>query len=493
MRGAGTLLLTIPGALLSTGGHRGTTGLVPENVVVQQVRPSRRGLLTAVLGGAVLAVSGCSLSEERRHSRKAERVDVRRFGAQGRGGDDSSAFRSAIRFAQRRGVSVYVPRGRFLLSEEGRTLACLTLPAGTRLVGRGVIGFRAGARRSCKLLRVTGSNVLVRDVTLDLTDAPAGTSFGISIGESARHVVVEGVTIRDNPHRGGIQITGGRDIAITRCQILRMKQNGITLYGRGPGNGPRGVVVDNCRISADTQPIDSEPVNGATSQDIVVSKCVLISTGANYALTLSGSRNTVVRDSILRGALYLTNAESADIHGNVIDSTASPRLHAVYATYEAKDCTVRDNEIVAAPGRAGVWVSRAEDKMPKGWIIQDNRIRVSMGGAVGIYTSDVQDLLITGNRVQGRRGGLGIGVDAARTSLKATVRDNEVTGFVTGVQARSRAQGSLRVEIRDNVVDSPVSLHQGAGIVVRGRRTEPELSNNRLPSPMPGGGLRVER
>lgn len=447
----------------------------------------RRRVLLAALAGTTAAVAACS--GEKRPSRVA---NVRRFGARGKGTDDSHAFRRAVRYASARDVSVYVPAGRYLLREAGRTLTCLDLPSGVTLMGDGVLAFDSGARTSCKLIRVAAADVTVQGVTLDLSTAPSGTSFGIVVGPGAERVTIREVTIRDNPHRGGIQVTGGRGITIRKCNILNMRQNGITLYGRGAGQGPRRVILEGCRVVADVQPVDSEPVDGAICRDVTVSDCVLVSTAGNYALTLSGSRGALVSDNILRGALYLTRAESADVRRNVIDATASPSLNAVQATFAATDCVLDGNRIFAAPFRTGVWVSRAGDESPEGWLIRNNRIRVSHTAASGIFTSDVHSLAIRDNVVQGLSGGLGIVVDAPRSSISADIRGNTVTGFTTGVQARSRGTGSLSVTVHNNVVGSPADSRRAAGIAVVGDNTQPELVNNRLPTSLPGGGLRVE-
>ena len=359
-------------------------------------------------------------------------------------------------------------------------------------MGEGVLAFASHARTSCKLIRIDGQDVSVRQVSLDLSDAPAGTSFGISVGPLAQRVHIVDVTLRDNPHRGGIQITGGQDIRVQRCQILRMRQNGITLYGATPGRGPTRIFIDSCHITADVQPLDSEPVNGAVCRDVTVSNSVLVSTGSNYSLTLAGTRDAVVRKNVLRGAVDMTRAVRAIMSDNVINASVSSGLNAVHATYDSRDCTVRRNRIVAAPGRTGVWVARGGTEMPEGWSVEQNRISVEGAGSTGVYASDVRSMRIVDNILIGDRAASGITVVATQSALEAEVRHNDVSGFLDGVVARSSGSGVLVVDIRANSVRNPVS-GRATGLSIEGRRTRSEVAGNRLTRALKDGGLRVDR
>lgn len=353
--------------------------------------------------------------------------------------DDGPAFRRALDAASRSAASVLVPDGRYALAEDSiHPFACVNLPAGTHLHGPGTLLFARGVRDSVRLLRIAAPDVTVRGMSFDLSTAPGGTSFGVSIQAGAERVLLTNLALRGNPRRGGVQVIGGSGITIQLCQILDMVENGITLYGDGTGTGPVGVLIEDCHISASVQPVDCEPVNGAVCSNVTIQRSHLVTLSDNYALTLYRSRSALVRDCTLRGSLFLTDATDARVENSVIDATGSPGHDAVEAFQETVGCTLTGNLITAATNRVGVNVARRSTYRPERISVRGNLVRVSGVAGTGILVQNAPYTDLIGNHVFGRGGQVGIDVGVPSLAVRQTIgmRDNTTEGFSSPVRMR---------------------------------------------------------
>lgn len=358
------------------------------------------------------------------------KIDVRNFGARGDGiTDDAPAFRRALAAASSTRSPVQVPDGRYALREDvDREFACVHLPAGTSLYGSGTLLFGPGVRDSVKLLNIAHPSVTVRGISMDLSNAPGGTSFAISIQSGARDVLLADLSARGNVKHGGIQLTGGEGITIQGCQILDMAQNGVTLYGNGVGEGPSRVLIDNCHISSHVQPVDCEPVNGALCRNVTIRSSHLVALSDNYALTLSGSRSSLIQDCTLRGSLYLALAADAWVERCLIDASSSIDLDAVVAFGNSSRCTLTDNIIDAAVNRVGIHIARRTFGVPRNFNISSNRVRAV--GNAGVMVTDARDIRVFENQIVGRGpAAVDVSVPSQVAGQSITVRDNRASGF----------------------------------------------------------------
>lgn len=373
-------------------------------------------------------------------SRWCGSIDVRTFGARGDGvTDDAPAFRRAVDSARQSGESVFVPNGRYALGEDrNQPFACVNLPAGTDLHGPGTLLFAQDVRDSVRLLRIATPDVTVRGISVDLSTAPGGTSFGVSIQAGAQRVLLTNLAIRGNPNRGGVQVIGGSGITIQLCQILDMAQNGVTLYGDGTGTGPVGVLIEDCHISASVQPVDCEPVNGALCTNVTIQRSHLVTLSDNYALTLYRSMSALVRDCTLRGSLFLTEATNARVENSLIDATGSEEHDAVEAFGKTAGCTLTGNVVAAAMNRVGINIARRASGRPQRISVRGNQVRVDGAAGTGIIVENAPYVDLIGNHVFGRHGQVGIDVGVPSLAVKQTmsVRDNTTEGFSSPVRTR---------------------------------------------------------
>ncbi len=311
---------------------------------------------------------------------------------------------------------VIVPGGRYALGTDGSGYLSWDLPGGIAVKGEGTLAYLPDAPRNARLVGIGAPDVRVEGLALDLGAAPEGTSFGISVRQGARDVALVDLDVWGNPSRGGIQILGGERLLVQGCRISGVAQNGVTLYGRGVGNGPRDVRIVACHIAAGVQPIDCEPVDGATCEGVVIEDCCLV-TEDNYAIALSGSRDALVTGSVLFGALYLTAAESAVIQGCLVDARQAVTRNAVEGAVGSRGCRLEGNTIRAAKDRLAVRVATTRSRPSGDWVVRDNTMEVDSRDGVVVLLDRVDGVRVVGNTI--------VGADPATA---VTVRGDAVTG-----------------------------------------------------------------
>ncbi|WP_066640742.1 right-handed parallel beta-helix repeat-containing protein [Serinicoccus hydrothermalis] len=349
---------------------------------------SRRALVTA--GAAALTLSACT------RAGRGQSTNVRDVGAVGDGlTDDTAAFIAGLERAA--GSTLTVPEGTYVLSETN-AFASLVPTAGTTMSGPGTLRFARRTRKSVRLIRIENPDISLQGLSLDLRRAPRGTSFGVSVVRGAHSILLNELTLTNNPHRGGVQILGGSDLELRRCSITGMKQNGVTLYGRGTGDGPRGITIMDCHISSDVQPIDSEPVEGATVQDLRVEGCRLVARD-NYAVALAWVHRALVANNSLVGAVHVVNSRDITLRENRIDATAAISRDAVTAVRQSDRCQISGNTILAARGRYAISLRARAGAAPNGWVIDGNTMRVSDGVPAGLIDGG-QGISVNNNILQ---------------------------------------------------------------------------------------------
>ncbi len=327
--------------------------------------------------------------------------DVTKHGATGDGlRDDGPALRAAADAAVRGDGVVEVPLGRYAIGTDGGGFLCWDLPGGITVRGSGTLAYLPGARRSARLVGIGTRGVRLERLALDLVDAPEGTSFGVSVRDGAEGVSLVDLDVRGNPYRGGVQLLGGVDTTLLGCRITDVAQNGVTLYGKGVGKGPRGVRISSCHIAAEVQPVDCEPVDGATCEGLVVEDCCLATTD-NYALTLSGSRSARVSSCTLYGSLYLTAAEGASIEGCLVDARDATSRNAVEGAVGSRDCRIEGSTVLAAPGRLGIRVATSRGRTSGGWTVRENTIVVDRADPAAVLLDHVDGVRIVDNDISG--------------------------------------------------------------------------------------------
>lgn len=454
---------------------------------------SRRAVLVGMgtAAGAALLAS-CSDDEEPPPPRATGPVNVRDLGAKGDGvSDDSAAFHKAVKMVAGGGVIV-VPSGTYLVSEAGDSYACINLPSNASLTGKGTLAFATGVRRSAKLVSTSGKNVKVTGLSFDLSAAPAGQPFAVSLQRGASDVVLENLTISQNPVRGGIQILGATNVVVRGCNLSKLKQNGVTLYGRGVGDGPNNVLIENCVISSEVQPIDSEPVEGAFSRNLTVRNCQLTSTGGNYAVAFSGTEGARLEGGTLRGSLYLSGAKNCVVQNVTIDARGS-RFHAVEASRGAHQVEFLTNTVTAEPGKSGIRIAKGGPLSPSGIVVSGNTFNVGATDGVGVDIDDATDVTVDKNNVVGVRAGIGIRVMTKRQDGRIRITGNRIRGFDGGVAAQARHRGQLKLDVAGNQVSEPASGAASFGILVEGSKADTRSSDNLVPPVLGGRGLRIDR
>ncbi|WP_276583464.1 glycosyl hydrolase family 28-related protein [Pseudomonas sp. RIT-PI-S] len=220
--------------------------------------------------------------------------NVKDYGAQGDGvSDDTAAIQAAIDAAAMAGGDVYVGPGTYVVTPaaDGH---CLTLAAGTHLVGAGIgnsiIKLADGVNDATALLVAEGDDTGARELTLDGNQT--GTLGTVDGWVSGNHdgVVLSAVEVREASGNGFDLRTTGQTFAVADCVARHNRHDGFIASGQAEGviqdslataNGEAGF-----HLGGTLQLLDSDAVRNA--QDGIL---LYETDGATDALVVGGGRS----------------------------------------------------------------------------------------------------------------------------------------------------------------------------------------------------------
>ena len=197
--------------------------------------------------------------------------NVRDYGAVGNGTtDDSAAIRAALSAGA--GAVVYFPEGTYKVSKDGANSYCLSVPAGTTIAGPGTVKLAASSDEWVQVFHVGA----VDGVTFD------GITIDGNKGNNTTHEHRHGIMVTDvtgfaarncrivDCTGDGIMLDTSTQCQITGNHITGCERNAVTLYADVISTSTSFVrIVDNY-LECASQPVDSEPENSATTDDIHV-------------------------------------------------------------------------------------------------------------------------------------------------------------------------------------------------------------------------------
>jgi hypothetical protein len=258
------------------------------------------------------------------------------YGASGLGLiDDRAAIQNAIDAARAAGGgTVWIPNGTYSLTQ-GAGFFCLTLPSDVTIEGEsraGVILKQAVVGDSVRLFRPTGTDITIRNMTLDGNKDNNTTQehrHGV-FAETTERLRIECVTAQNFTGDGFYFYTNANDSLVIDCYATANERNGLTLGG----GGQSGCIIVGGQYTGNAiQQIDSEP--GGTTQKITILGARL-TPGAtdDFALTVSGfnagtrAKNWHIVGCIIDGPINCVWAESIAFIGcsGVSTSTTLPHL-----------------------------------------------------------------------------------------------------------------------------------------------------------------------
>lgn len=434
----------------------------------------------------------------------ANTVNVKDYGATGNGStDDSAAIRSALTAGA--GKTVVFPAGTYLVSQDGSNLWCLSVPADTRIVGPGTLKLAAGAAISVSVFRVGASGVTFDALGIDGNKDNNTTDehrHGI-LGNVTSDLTVFGCRIV-NCTGDGVLLNKMTRVGISYNYMSGHERNAVTLYGDGAGNNTTHVRITDNYLACAVQPVDSEPENSATTDDITVTGNTLVS-DADYGVTVSGSRWSITGNRI-QGGVYLIDSTEVSLLGNTIIGTTNMYASTFGAVDVYGGCdslTISNNTIkTAKAGHKGIAVfnvTTANDDV----VISGNAIAVldttgiecrsstsiitgntvttttSTAWEYGIYVRSInviESAVIVGNSVE--EFDIGIGIDAYTTNdiKRVVVAANNIAGAAgkrDGIRLSGGTGGTHlpMCVVAQNVVTStyatPINEVDGAGAALK--------------------------
>ena len=289
--------------------------------------------------------------------------DVTAYGAVGDGTtDDSVAIRAALAAASP-GDTVVFPNGTYVASQDGSNAWCFMVPEGLTIAGPGTVKLADSSAEWVRVFHVATDNVTFDGLGID------GNKANNSTQEHRHGIMVDGVTGFTARNCRIVDCTGDGILlgTSTRCEVIGNymtghERNAVTLYADVVSTSTSHVrIVDNY-LNCAVQPVDSEPENSATVDDVVVSGNELIS-DADYGITLVGGARWAVTGNNIAGGVYVIGVDQATVSGNSIDGTVN-----AYA----------DNSAVV-----DVWGEVTN------LALSNNTIKTTQAGQMGVYVVEV--------------------------------------------------------------------------------------------------------
>jgi parallel beta helix pectate lyase-like protein len=388
--------------------------------------------------------------------------------------DDRPELEAAIRKAMATGGDLVLPVRTYTLSPLPRAFYCLEVPGGLRIHGAGqgktVLKMAGDAGRSVRLLKVTGDDVLIEDLTLDGNKTAQSRDkqrHGIFAGPANR-LQVRRVTAQNFTGDGFYLYNEVKDAVFDTVLATANDRNGLTL-----GANIDGTTITHSRFTDNRiQQVDSEPGGTAVVSNTTVTDCVLDSGASNdYALTVSGTPKAQgsgwrVHHNTINGGIFVVWAEHVVIEDNTgVNATTKP---AVTVYRSSADVTIRHNQFkLTRPGvrsLAGILVQgTGPGATPARVVVAGNDIEITHEQSFGVRAEGAIDVTIVDNILRGAgRAAPGYAGIALRATIptedfrSAVVRGNTVRNFGDrGITIAGNGQAKLRsLEIRDNTFDN---------------------------------------
>lgn len=270
-----------------------------------------------VLASLAAAASCHPASTSATHQAIGGEVSILDFGADPTAPDNRAAIQAALTAAA--GGTVHVPAGTWVVGRAGAGYLCLSIPAGTTLVGddrtASVIQMAASIGASVRLLQPGpgGSNppatpgVVIRNLTLDGNKA-AQTADEHRAGvfaSNAPGLRIEHVTAQNFTGDGFYVYNHSDSVAIADVMATGNDRDGIVFGGGTTG----GAVTASTFTGNRVQQFDTE---GGAVANLTVSGNVIDGAGSNdYAMTMTGGSATarssgwLVSGNTINGGLEL--------------------------------------------------------------------------------------------------------------------------------------------------------------------------------------------
>lgn len=418
--------------------------------------------------------------------------------------DDRPALEEAIRKAAGSGGDLYLEAKTYHLSPAPRAFWCLDIPGGIRIHGKGqgktVLQMAPGAGPSVRLLRVSGDDIALEDLTLDGNKAAQARDkqrHGI-FAQDTHRLRVRRVTSQNFTGDGFYLYTGAADSVFDDVLATGNLRNGITF-----GSTVDGTTLQHSRFVGNAvQQVDSEPGGTGVVSNTTVTHCVLDGAGISndYALTVSGTNIAQgngwhVTDNTINGGIFVVWAGHVVIeHNTGVNPTTKPSVK-VYRS--SSDVAIRSNHFKLTQSQvrsnSGVMVQGTGPKgTPERVVITGNDIELTYEQSFGVRVEGARDVTITENTMRGAgRSAPGYAGIMLRATIadedfrSAVVRGNVVRNFGDrGVTIQGNGPARLRsLEIRDNTFENDgdatamptaISLDDNSGaadnVVVSGNR-----------------------
>lgn len=381
--------------------------------------------------------------------------------------DDRVAFQNLINaVASSGGGEIYIPSGTYNLSKSPNGFFNLLVSGNITLTGAGknvtTLMQASGTAGSVRLLATTGSNITIKNLTLDgnksnmsVDEHRAGIFANETYGLQISNIVSKNFT------GDGIQLYNNvYDVYMQGCLIEQNDRDGISFTAPVDGAYVNNVtIVGNIIRNNAVQQIDSEPgAGGLTTNVHIVGN--QIGAGLNdrgiesYIVTVANAKAWTIASNELNGTVEVIFAEDVTISNNVIDNYSSSST--VFCYYSNKNISICNNIIrfknPSSTNQAGLYVVAVNPNYQTTSLTFCGNVVDCSGSHASSFGALIQganDILISNNVFRGPASasaagvGAGIAVRPTMNITNATISNNYISEFGrVGIDVIGGASGS---------------------------------------------------
>lgn len=387
--------------------------------------------------------------------------------------DDRVALQNLINaVATQGGGEIFIPSGTYSLSKNPSGYFNLLLSGNVTLTGAGREVTRliqaSGTISSVRLIYTTGSNIGIKNLTLDgnksnmsVDEHRAGVFSNETYGLAVSNVIAKNFT------GDGIQLYNNvEDVYIENCLFELNDRDGISFTAPTAGRIVNNVtVIGNTFRNNAAQHIDSEPGGTISANSGGLSSNIHIignKIGAGptdrtqeYAITVAAAKAWTIESNEINGTVELVFSENITIANNVIDNWTSSST--VFCYYDNKDVSICNNIIrfrnPSSDNQSGLHVVAVNPSyQTTGLTFCGNVVDCSGShhSTFGAQIRGANDVIISNNVFRGpavaSTTGLGVGINLRPTMamMNATISNNYISEFgTTGISLIGGASGTI--------------------------------------------------
>ena len=385
--------------------------------------------------------------------------NVKAYGANGDGTNQTTQCNNCEAAAAAvTGGTVFYPNGRYVVSEVGTTLKCLSWSSGVSFVGQSwnaIIQLADAQRESVRILWPShASNLSIESITLDGNKAgqsgPNTFHRDLIFLDNCSHIEIENVQLQNGFASGLVIWQNTTDCTVSNTWIHDNTWQCIAL---GDAGGQQRIHVEYTRGQNNAGGFHVE--TSVAASDITILDCEWDASAGNAALNIVGGgggtdatkcvSNVKVFGGKINGAILVASAIDVLVEGTTIvcaDAAPTP-LPAIKVSGQVQGVTFDNvSATLAAGGTAAqaVWFAGNNHANTLDVSLINSHVYVQTATADGVTLQDLPSATVKNTDIYGQSaaGFYGINMNAKNDgSGRLTLQANHVEAFDIGIVAQS--------------------------------------------------------